>query len=644
MSGWISNLRLAFESSPVLILHGNVRDWYVDENGVIHRNLTSLVNQLLFQITSDGTNSDAFDEILTYSGYTEQGSGQRVVFSAEQQTEASITDHAPVTPEGEESLSPQPNPNELPEKPENFFEYLVDQLKSASPRRAVLVNYLDKILIYRSSGLMDHEKIALYYLERAIENMNTRNRLVLVVLSDSRVPVEIYKNNPKVRLFEVPLPGFSERSRFFRLRASVCSDQELEMMADATSGMFLQQLEMVSSALQTKRSTNPLSARDIRETVIKIKIGVKKDYWSELNIVDLDKAIKRIGQDREEPKQDKTTVENQKAHAFDKVKGQDQALMKVLDILTLARAGMTGVDDGRASRPRGVLFFAGPSGVGKTFLAKRMAHFLFGSEDAFIRLDMSEYKEEHSVSKLIGSPPGYVGFESGGALTNAVRENPFSVILFDEIEKAHTKVLDVFLQILDNGRLTDSKGQPAFFSESIIVLTSNLGTRKTDSRGNPSREADDLSKIRSEIAGFERDQRIREHFVESVEDFFRFEISRPELLNRIGSRIVPFNFIDKDDVQLQIVKDHLKSFWIELGDKYRHRAFEFRSTDQLAEYIVMKYGEQLKDFGGRGISNTLVDVVNVPLAKQVLEAEYQERSGLCFLCDAINGEVRVSTS
>jgi ATP-dependent Clp protease ATP-binding subunit ClpA len=273
-----------------------------------------------------------------------------------------------------------------------------------------------------------------------------------------------------------------------------------------------------------------------------------------------------------------------------------------------------------------------------------MAHFLFGSEDAFIRLDMSEYKEEHSVSKLIGSPPGYVGFESGGALTNAVRENPFSVILFDEIEKAHTKVLDVFLQILDNGRLTDSKGQPAFFSESIIVLTSNLGTRKTDSRGNPSREADDLSKIRSEIAGFERDQRIREHFVESVEDFFRFEISRPELLNRIGSRIVPFNFIDKDDVQLQIVKDHLKSFWIELGDKYRHRAFEFRSTDQLAEYIVMKYGEQLKDFGGRGISNTLVDVVNVPLAKQVLEAEYQERSGLCFLCDAINGEVRVSTS
>ena len=160
-----------------------------------------------------------------------------------------------------------------------------------------------------------------------------------------------------------------------------------------------------------------------------------------------------------------------------RVVGQPQAVTKTLDILKRAVLGLSGAQAARASsRPRGVLFFAGPTGVGKTELAKAITSLVFGNEDAYLRFDMSEFSAEHAGDRLIGSPPGYVGFEAGGELTNAVRQDPFRVILFDEIEKAHPRILDKFLQILEDGRLTDGRGNTAFFSESILVFTSNLGT------------------------------------------------------------------------------------------------------------------------------------------------------------------------
>jgi ATP-dependent Clp protease ATP-binding subunit ClpA len=128
-----------------------------------------------------------------------------------------------------------------------------------------------------------------------------------------------------------------------------------------------------------------------------------------------------------------------------------------------------------SNRPKGVLFFAGPTGVGKTELAKTITEFIFGSEHNYIRFDMSEFSQEHADQRLVGAPPGYVGYEVGGELTNAIRQRPFSVVLFDEIEKAHPKILDIFLQILDDGRLTSGRGETAYFSESLIIFTSNLG-------------------------------------------------------------------------------------------------------------------------------------------------------------------------
>src|SRR5690606_13759088 len=169
-------------------------------------------------------------------------------------------------------------------------------------------------------------------------------------------------------------------------------------------------------------------------------------------------------------------LENAEEFICGRIKGQKAAVARVLDIIKRAKIGLSAGDSSKSNRPRGVLFFAGSTGVGKTEMAKALAALLFGQEERLLRFDMSEYAAPQSDQRLLGAPPGYVGYEEGGQLTNAVKKNPFSILLFDEIEKAHGSIFDKFLQILDDGRLTDGKGETIYFSECIIIFTSNLGT------------------------------------------------------------------------------------------------------------------------------------------------------------------------
>ncbi|MEU4191539.1 AAA family ATPase [Kribbella sp. NPDC026611] len=211
-----------------------------------------------------------------------------------------------------------------------------------------------------------------------------------------------------------------------------------------------------------------------------------------------------------------------------KVKGQRRAVRHALDILIRSNTGMSGAErGGDATGPRGILFFAGPTGVGKTELAKRITHLVFGDQNAYVRFDMSEFAADHSEARLIGSPPGYEGHGEGGELTNAVRQRPFCVVLFDEVEKAHPRILDKFLQILSDGRLTDGSGDTVHFGETIIVFTSNLGV--------PELRPGEPVPVGAEL------EAVVKH---AIEHEFSVTIHRPELLGRIGDNIVVFDYID----------------------------------------------------------------------------------------------------
>ena len=284
-----------------------------------------------------------------------------------------------------------------------------------------------------------------------------------------------------------------------------------------------------------------------------------------------------------------------------RVKGQRAACVKALDIIKRSATGMTGAHGPRkGNRPRGTLFFAGPTGVGKTELAKTLTELIFGSEGAYLRFDMSEFSEEHSGARLLGAPPGYIGYDAGGALTNAIKAKPFCVCLFDEIEKAHPRILDKFLQILEDGRLTDGRGETAHFSECLIVFTSNIGIHT---------ELPDGTKIPNVAVG-DPPETVQAKVSAAIKDHFKFKIGRPEILNRIGENIVVFNFIDQASgvaIFDGMVENVAKAVLAE-----QRVALEFEPE---ARNALLSAATADLSNGGRGIGNQIENLLVNPLAR-----------------------------
>ncbi len=281
----------------------------------------------------------------------------------------------------------------------------------------------------------------------------------------------------------------------------------------------------------------------------------------------------------------------------EKIIGQEEAIAAISDAIRRARSGLKNPD-----RPIGSFIFIGPSGVGKTELAKVLAEFLFDDEEALVRIDMSEYREQHTVSRLFGAPPGYVGFEEGGQLTEAVRRRPYRVVLFDEIEKAHPEVWNALLQILDDGRLTDGQGRVVDFRNTVLIMTSNLGTefvRKGGTLGFIDKSGDD-----DEKAAHDKIQNaLKEAF-------------RPEFLNRIDEIII-FSPLSKENLR-SIVGLQVK----ELGE----RMAEFGLTLEMDESAVNWLADESFDasFGARPIVRALQKFVESPLASKLLAGEFKE--------------------
>jgi ATP-dependent Clp protease ATP-binding subunit ClpC len=290
---------------------------------------------------------------------------------------------------------------------------------------------------------------------------------------------------------------------------------------------------------------------------------------------------------------------------------QHEAISAVSRAMRRTRSGLK---DPR--RPAGSFIFLGPSGVGKTELSKALAEFLFGDEDALIQLDMSEYMEKHTVSRLIGSPPGYVGYEEGGQLTEAVRRKPFSVILFDEIEKAHPDVFNTLLQILEDGRLTDAQGRTVDFKNTIIIMTSNLGARDI-AKG----VGIGFAAARDDAGTYER---MRETVHEELKKSFR-----PEFLNRIDEVIV-FHSLTQGDV-----KEIVDLLMRRVREQLKAKDVDIEMTDE-AKTLLAEKGYDLA-LGARPLRRTIQRMVEDPLAEKLLYKEF--RAGETIIVEARDGEI-----
>ena len=284
-----------------------------------------------------------------------------------------------------------------------------------------------------------------------------------------------------------------------------------------------------------------------------------------------------------------------------RVKGQNQAVSQALDVLKRSVSGLSGVKNNAS--PKGVLFFAGPTGTGKTETAKTLAELIFGDEKSCIRFDMSEYMHDNSDQRLFGAPPGYVGYEAGGQLTNAVRNNPFSILLFDEIEKASPSIMDKFLQILEDGRMTDGQGNTAYFSDCIIIFTSNLGIYTKDAYGNRKEN------VTKEMSSDE----VRVKVKAAISDYFKLELGRPEILNRIGENIVVFDYIGKEAAG-EILHTRLAKIEETLRTENGIEVSLSKVEDKLLA-LAMKNLEN----GGRGINNIVEKALINPLARRIFD-------------------------
>lgn len=417
-----------------------------------------------------------------------------------------------------------------------------------------------------------------------------KNNLLFVVCEKANdIPVWLYLENPLVKTLTVSEPDKQTRKQFIDSQIKFFTGEEeydekelkkqKELFVELTDGF--KNLELNALKLLCKKQQ--IKIENIKDAIHLYKYGIKENPWLEL------------------PEE---VFENAESAIRKRVKGQDRAVIQTLDIIKRAASGMAGLQHSSASKPKGILFFAGPTGTGKTELAKTIAELLFGDENACIRFDMSEYQQGHSDQKLLGAPPGYVGYEAGGQLTNAIKEKPFCILLFDEIEKAHPSIFDKFLQILEDGRMTDGKGETVYFSECIIIFTSNLGIYDQDEYGrrvlnvSPDMDYDELSN----------------RIITSIQNYFKTELGRPEILNRIGENFVIFDFIRKD-VASQILNSQLERIIDNLKEQ---KGIHLNIADEAIEYLLNASFGNLEN-GGRGIGNIVEKNFINPLARYLFD-------------------------
>jgi len=551
-----------------VIIDGNVGDVYLDDKNQIvdlKKYLTEMLEDL------------KYDDIV----YWDRVSGIEGDISSLKITEEKEVEGEEYSLDDEDENQNTTISNGNFKEPSEIFNLVFKNLTNKNRKTVFILNWSD--YLFSNGGQYDNEERQnLTLLGKSIKDKKVNylstdvneSTIILITNKLSNFPLSFYQANPEVSTITLSKPDRLERRRLLEkieagfelkfnpgetLLNSSRTNEYIDVLEDFTNREIIQMAKL--SRKEEKLTFDKL--------YLLFKYGEKDNPWEKLAYED---------------------VKNIKKKLSERVVGQDEAIEKIEKTVVKAYMGLTGLHKTSSrSMPKGVFFFVGPTGVGKTELSKALAKFLFGDEQACIRFDMSEYAQENSDQKLIGAPPGYVGYEQGGQLTNAIKEKPFSVILFDEIEKAakpNPRILDIFLQILEDGRLTDSKGETVYFSESIIIFTSNLGA--------------------SEVKPSDNKEETAEEFIKIVKNYFDNEIKRPEILGRIGySNIVPFNFILDDEFAIQIAKSKLNPIKRGIQEKYR-LDLEFESELNFIKYILKRVD---KSKGGRDILNAINDVL-----------------------------------
>lgn len=568
-----------------VMIDGNVGDVYLDE-----KNKIVTLREFLEVMFRDMDYQD-----IVYWDRVEGATGavDKLTLTDEVEVEGDSYD---LDDEEEKDINPKTQQG-LFKSPAEILNIVYKNVIDKKRKVAFIINWSE--YLFSANGLSDDERQNITLLGKALKdrkvdylNSDCNESVVVIILNKaSGMPLSFYQGNPEVEIVTLQKPDREERKQIIQ---KIEDSFEVKLKTGTTSLLDPENIECIDmledftnrEIIQLSRMSRKEDKMTFDKLFYLFKYGEKENPWEKL---------------------EQSRVKNIKKELSERVIGQEEAIAKIEKTVVKAYMGLTGLHKTSSrSMPKGVFFFVGPTGVGKTELSKALAKFLFGDEQACIRFDMSEYAQENSDQKLIGAAPGYVGYEEGGQLTNAIKEHPFSVVLFDEIEKAakpNPRILDIFLQILEDGRLTDSKGETVYFSDTIIVFTSNLGANQVAMSGDKEAVAKDFIKI--------------------VKDYFDNELKRPELLGRIGyNNIVPFNFIQDREFQYKICKNKLKPVIKGIEEKYKLE-LDFEKEMEAIEYILKSVDSSK---GGRDILNAINDRLLDPLAMFLFENKDDLRS------------------
>ena len=463
---------------------------------------------------------------------------------------------------------------------------------------ANIINFASRFLTSPDSMSIDETTFflnLLYASNNAIRGNKYINTLILIVNKFNDIPAWFFLNNPNMRTVTIPNPDRNTRNAYiannykvFRENTAPETAKTQSKLVDLTEGMKILEL----GELRRLHDKSNIPMEEIADVVAIYKYGFRENKWAQIK--------EKLGDDM------RGIIEK-------RVKGQGQAIDKIVRIIKRAVVGLSGLQHSSYTKPRGILFLAGPTGTGKTEIVKTVTELLFEDEKALIRFDMSEYTAEHSDQKLFGAPPGYVGYDNGGQLTNAVKNNPFSVLLFDEVEKAHPNIMDKFLQILEDGRMTDGQGNTVYFTETLIFFTSNVGISREivdpDTRKVIGRE--------SIVSPGEPYSVILDKVEEAMKNYFK-----PEVINRIGENIVVFNYIDET-----ASKEIANSQILRINSNVQKNNKINITMDEEAYNLLYTFCWQDKprSNGGRGIGNVIEENYLNPLAEFIFDNNCQER-------------------